>query len=277
MRCTWLPDVLRAAGLTVVETPGWRERGANGELEAIDGLFLHHTASSLSHSLALSLSIVTNGNAVAPGPIAQVMFWRDGTAHMIASGRANHAGRGGPYGGWLARDRANWRTIAFECVNNGVGEPWSADLVAAMEIGSAAVMRHLGYGAERCVMHSEWAPGRKIDPAGPNGGRIAYASGAVQQRAMIWSGDAFRARVRGWLSPPPVEVVPPSIEETDDVSIIITNAEQHPVYGAPGTGRFLLLESGKLRHITTLAELAARGDNVRGRWTNKELADAGIT
>jgi hypothetical protein len=149
MRVPWLADVLRAAGLTVVEQPGWRGRGANGQLEAVDGLVVHHTASSLSHSLSLSLSIVTNGNAVAPGPIAQVMFWRDGTAHMIADGRANHAGKGGPWGDWLPRDRANWRTIAFECVNNGVGGQWSPDLVAAMEIGSAAVMRHLGYGADR--------------------------------------------------------------------------------------------------------------------------------
>jgi hypothetical protein len=78
-----------------------------------------------------------------------------------------------------------------------------------------------------------------------------------------------------WPPLPPIETIPPT-EETDDMGIIITNAEPHPVYGAAGTGRFLLLESGKLRHITTLAELAARGDLVRARWTNAELSAAGI-
>ena len=287
MRCTWLPDVLRAAGLTVIETPGWRGRGATSEtrpssdFEALDGLVMHHTASSVKHDLALSLAIVTNGNSVAPGPIAQAMFWRDGVVYIIGDGRANHAGKGGPYGGWLPRDRANLRTIGFECVNNGVGELWSADLVASMEIAAAAVMRYLGLPAERTIMHSEWAPGRKIDPAGPNGGRIAYAPGPVNQRAMIWSGDAFRDRVRYWLTPPPIEVVPdpdPPTEESDeDMGIIITNAEQHPVYGPPGTGRFLLMESGKLRHIPYPEELYVRGDLVRAQWDNDALARHGIS
>jgi hypothetical protein len=279
MRATWLPEVLRAAGLTVIETPGWRGRGR--DLEAVAGLVMHHTASSVRSTLQTNLNVVTNGNGFAPGPIAQAMFWRDGVVYIIGDGRANHAGRGGPYGGWLPQDRANLRTLGFECVNNGVGEPWSAELVAAMEIGAAAVMRYLDLPAERTIMHSEWAPGRKIDPAGPNGGRIAYAPGPVNQRAMVWSGDAFRARVRDWLTPPPlppIETIPPT-EETDDdmASIIITNAEPHPVYGAAGTGRFLLLDDGRLRHITTISELAARGDLVRARWTNAELAAAGIS
>ena len=76
-------------------------------------------------------------------------------------------------------------------------------------------------------------------------------------------------------NPAPIISQPPT-EEADDVSIIVTNAEPHPVYGAPGTARFLLLDSGKLRHITTLNELAARGDVVRGRWTNAQLVEAGI-
>lgn len=214
MRCTWLPDVLRAAGLTVVETPGWRGRGR--DLDAIDGVVAHHTASPVNSTLATNLHVVTNGNAVAPGPIAQLMLWRDGVAYIIADGRANHAGKGGPWG-VLPTDGANRRTIGIECVNNGVGEPWSADLVASLEIATAAILRYCDLGADRALMHSEWAPGRKIDPAGPNGGRIAYDSGAVQQRAMIWSGDAFRARVRGWLEPPPLPPTIPPIEEDDDM------------------------------------------------------------
>ncbi len=92
-------------------------------------------------------------------------------------------------------------------------------------------------------------------------------------------------------SPPATVIVPePPTEENDDVpSIIITNAETHPVYGPPGTGRFLLLDNGSLRHIPTMNELRARhkggvvpeakdllARNDGTAWTNAEIARAGI-
>jgi hypothetical protein len=275
MRAPWLADVLRGAGLTVIEQPGWRGRGR--ELDSIEGVMWHHTASPTSSTLATNLHVVTNGNSIAPGPIANLLLWRDGTFHVIADGRCNHAGKG--FLPWIGTDRGNACLLSIEAVNNGVGEPWAEAMVEAYERATAAIVRHVGLGVERVVTHWEYATprGRKIDPAGPNGGRIAFVPGT-----QTWSPDSVRAAVRTWLTPPPpppVEIPdpqPPALEE-DDVSIIITNAEQHPVYGAPDTGRFLLLESGRLRHITTLAELNARGDKVRARWTNAELAAAGIS
>lgn len=231
---------------------------------------MHHTASSVKSTLQTNLDVVTNGNGQAPGPIAQALFWRDGTVHMIGDGRANHAGKGGPYGGWLPQDRANLRTLGFECVNNGVGEPWSADLVAAMEIAAAAVMRYLDLPAERTIMHSEWAPGRKIDPAGPNGGRIAYAPGTVNQRTMVWSGDAFRARVRDWLTPPPFPPIDPPVpptEETDDMAVL------HLI--TPTKGEWLWTPGGEPQPIKSVADgvaiLPALGNPQRVQVSDAQL------
>jgi hypothetical protein len=118
-------------------------------------------------------------------------------------------------------------------------------------------------------------------------GRLLRLRGHGEYVATACPGSGLRAQiVAGVFSPrwnvkppppPPVIVPEPPTEEADDVSIIITNAQTHPVYGAAGTGRFLLMDNGQLRHITTLAELAARGDVVRARWTNAELAAAGIS
>lgn len=208
MRALWLADVLRSVGLTVVEEPGWQTRGK--ELDAIEGVFAHHTASPVTSKLAVDLHVVTNGNGVAPGPIAQVLLERGtGVAHIIASGKANHAGAGGPWG-WLPVSPpgqlsvANARTIGIECVNNGIGEAWAPDLVAALEIGSAAILRRIGQDAGRLVTHHEWAPTRKPDPAGPTGGRIAPLP-----NSRTWDGNALRARVQGWLAPPhPLDPIP---------------------------------------------------------------------
>ena len=42
MRLTWLPAVLRAAGLDVYEMPGWRTRGRSSI--TVQGVVGHHTA-----------------------------------------------------------------------------------------------------------------------------------------------------------------------------------------------------------------------------------------
>jgi len=273
MRALWLADVLRGAGLEVVETAGWQTRGRDFAADPL-GIMAHHTASPTASTLATNLHVVTNGNSVAPGPIAQAMLWRDGVWYIIAAGRANHAGKGSLP--WLPGvDTGNQYLLSVEAVNNGVGELWAPPMIASYEIGTAAILRRLGLGAERATTHAEYAPTRKIDPAGPTGGRIATLPGRL-----TWDPNAWRAAVGQWLEPPPVEVVPdppaPPTPEDDDMPPIITNAEPHPVYGAPGTARFVLMESGRLRHITTLAELSARGNKPGIPWTNAELAAAGI-
>lgn len=220
MRVPWLADVLRGAGLTVVETNGWLGRGR--ELDAVEGVVMHHTASPRASSLQTNLYVVTNGNGVGPGPIAQCLIWRDGACYLVADGKANHAGAGGPWG-WLPLSppgqlsTANARTIGFECVNDGVGEPWPVAQVIAMELAASAVLRHIGQDESRCLMHSEWAPGRKIDPAGPNA-RVALKPGSL-----TWSGDSFRDRVASWLTPVAPPPPTPTPSEVTRMFIIVGN------------------------------------------------------
>lgn len=217
MRALWLADALRSAGLTVFEMSGWQTRGK--ELDAIEGVISHHTASPPTSGLAANLNVVMNGNGVAPGPIAQLLLDRNGTWYVIASGKANHAGAGGPWG-WLPLSppgqlsAANARTIGIEAINSGVGEPWAAEMVISYEIGCAALLKRIGVGVDRLLTHHEWAPSRKIDPAGPTGGRVA-----TLPRSQTWDGNAWRALVAGWMQPPapPMPPAPPIHTEDDDM------------------------------------------------------------
>jgi hypothetical protein len=88
-----LPDAMRADGLTVVEEPGWLGRGHDGiaRIEP-DGVLLHHTA---DHAGVGSVFDPTfDHRPTVPQPRANVWQSVHGTFHLVASGRAFHAGRG---------------------------------------------------------------------------------------------------------------------------------------------------------------------------------------
>lgn len=165
-RLLWLADVLRAAGLRVVELDGWQTRGAAG-ITPLGQLF-HHTASRRGAN-APSLRVVTVGRSDLRGPLCNLLVARDGTIYVVAAGRANHAG----YGDWPWTpgeqvEGGNDDSIGWECENDGVGEPWPDAQLDAIERGMAAICRHLGHRADRVRAHREFArpKGRKIDPTG---------------------------------------------------------------------------------------------------------------
>lgn len=205
LRVPWLADVLRAAGLPVVEQAGWKELRPTynllsmaGAPKELAGIVAHHTASPTRTTLATNLQVVTYGNGVAPGPIAQLMLWRDGTYYCIAAGKANHAGAGGPYDSWLPAGTGNDRMLGIEACNDGIGEPWAPVMVESYARGVAAILDHLGLDSSRTITHHEWAPTRKIDPAGPTSGMVA-----TLPKSSTWDGDAWRALVRDRFPKPP--------------------------------------------------------------------------
>ena len=164
---TWLAEALRSAGLQVVERPGWKSRG-RGELGKVRGVVVHHTASNPRGGNAPALSLVENGRGPPkplPGPLSQLLLSRDGTFYVIAAGRTNHAGRG--Y--WQGVSDGNGQLIGIEAENDGIGEPWPAAQLEALEAGVAAILEHIGADAVMAVGHKEWAlpKGRKIDPSFP--------------------------------------------------------------------------------------------------------------
>lgn len=157
-RALWLADALRAEGVTVVEEPGWRDRG--NPTFSPKGVICHHTAGP-ARGDAPSLGTCINGRPGLPGPLCQIVLARSGTAHVIASGRANHAGAGG----WRGLT-GNTSVFGIEAENTGLGEPWPQVQYDAYVRVVAALCRRGGIPTGMVCAHREWAPGRKVDPAG---------------------------------------------------------------------------------------------------------------
>lgn len=190
MRLLWLADVLRSEGLTVFEAAGWQTRGVEFS-HAIDGVVGHHTASNRKSGNFPSFSIVITGRPDLKGPLCELLLGRDGSWYVIASGIANHAGKGA----WKGTALGNGSTIGIEAENDGIGEPWSQKMLDSYVRGVAALLRHLALDPLRFCSHYEWAlpQGRKIDPAGPwIGGGDWYSGGRPR---LSWSARDFRARV----------------------------------------------------------------------------------
>ncbi len=159
---TWLPDVLRAAGLTVVEEPDWRTRG-HGDVGTIQGVLCHHTAGPLTGN-APSLGVVINGRPDLAGPLSQLVLGRDGTFFIVAAGEAWHAG----IGRWQGITAGNTHMIGIEAENTGLpNDPWPAVQMDAYRRGVAAILKHIHAASIMCAGHKEFAlpKGRKSDPS----------------------------------------------------------------------------------------------------------------
>lgn len=165
----WLPAVLRGAGLTVREEPGWQNRG-RGEMGNVMGVICHHTGGQRRGNIP-SLNVLINGRAAAPGvsrlrgPLSQLGLARDGTWHVIAAGRCNHAGEGI----WQRLTNGNSNFIGIEAENTGGANdfPWPEVQMESYRRGVAAILKHIGRGPEFCAGHKEYAlpAGRKKDPS----------------------------------------------------------------------------------------------------------------
>lgn len=161
-RLTWLPDVLRGAGLKVSLVPGWESRGQDG-LGRILGVICHYTATPDVHRNMPTLDLLQRGREDLPGPLCQLGLGRDGTYYIVASGRANHAGRGE----WNGITTGNTNFIGIEAENSGrADDPWPAVQLDAYHRGVAAILREVGRTAASCCGHREYAlpSGRKSDP-----------------------------------------------------------------------------------------------------------------
>lgn len=165
----WLPDVLKNAGLKVSLVDGWEDRG-RGDAGRIFGVICHHTVGPRSGNMPSLRTLIegraaSNGRPALPGPLAQLGLGRDGTYYVIAAGRCNHAGTGI----WNGMTNANANFIGIEAENTGVSNdfPWPEVQMDAYHRGVAAILTHIGRGADFCAGHKEYAlpRGRKPDPS----------------------------------------------------------------------------------------------------------------
>ena len=154
MRMTWLPDMLRAEGLTVVEHDGWRSRG--GDMLRAFGVVAHHTVTPARMSDQAVCDLLIKGHPGLRGPLAQLGLDRSGRYHVISDGRCHHNG----YGLW------GNESVGIEAFNDGRGETWPKAQLAAFDVGAAAILRRLRLPSDRLLGHRETDPKRKVDPVG---------------------------------------------------------------------------------------------------------------
>ncbi|SFD98911.1 N-acetylmuramoyl-L-alanine amidase [Chitinophaga sp. CF118] len=159
---TWLPDILKKAGLKVAQVDGWEERGVS-EMGTVLGILCHHTATQKPGNMP-SLNTLINGRTGLKGPLAQLGLGRDGTFYIVAAGKCNHAG----VGIWQGISNGNTHFIGIEAENTGLADdfPWPEVQLDAYYRGVAAILKHIGKDASFCAGHKEYAlpKGRKPDP-----------------------------------------------------------------------------------------------------------------
>jgi N-acetylmuramoyl-L-alanine amidase len=249
----WLADVLRDAGLEIVETAGWQQRGR--ALTPM-GIVVHHTASNPGSDPDGDLAYINVSGPLVPE--YNVYVSRSGVAYVCAAGACNHAGVGGPYNttsGMIPADSANSRTFAVVGANNGIGEQWPARQQDVLVETCAAICRQAGLKSTDVFAHWEWTT-RKIDPAGNS----LYAAGGAK-----WDMNRFRADVISVGTAPPVT----PLEDTVPYLIIL------PADGA--TEGFACYQSGNVRRVggfelTNLTLAYKIGTLVDSAWATKLAA-----
>lgn len=165
-----LPDVLRKAGLRVVEVPGWREFSrpeSTGGFDPVGNLW-HHTGAkdtnplSIEDDMAYAKWLAQIGRSDLPAPLCQLSVGRDGTIYVCAAGRGNHAGTAKASGPVPAGD-GNALYIGWECQNTGT-EGWTGEQYEAMVKGAAATSTAYGWTAAANRAHKETSVTGKWDP-----------------------------------------------------------------------------------------------------------------
>lgn len=179
----WLADALRAEGCKVQEYDGWKSRGRPSSTGSFDptALLLHHTGTKTSDTNPCpTLSTCVHGRSDLPGPLCQVLIGYDGTCHVIAAGRANHAGECNGNGPTSQGD-GNAQMIGFELDYSGSQAVSDAQADATAR-ASTAVLRHLVRDASYCRGHKETSTTGKWDPGRHGSSDPAYDMSEVRQR-----------------------------------------------------------------------------------------------
>jgi hypothetical protein len=162
---TWLAEVLRAAGCKVIEEDGWKTRGRDGSFTP-KAIMLHHDASPAGET-SNGVDVIRDGRPGLAGPLSQLWLAYDGTWHVVAAGRANHAGEGGPWG-VISADDGNGDAIGIE-TDHTTDEKWTDPQRSEGLRGVHAIAQRLGITTraeiDRAITaHKEYAPDRKVDP-----------------------------------------------------------------------------------------------------------------
>lgn len=181
---TWLPDVLRAAGLKCDIYSGAMDRG-HGDFGTIWGVVCHHTGASGSPGPGAI------ANHPELGLASQLHLDRSGRFTLCGVGVAWHAGSGSWPG--IQTNNANQVTIGIEAENNGT-EGWSTAQYNSYVTGVAAILNRLGQPSSHAIGHKEWAAVQgKWDPGGIN--MTTFRADVAKKQAALKNGTAVVNRI----------------------------------------------------------------------------------
>jgi hypothetical protein len=191
-----LGDVLRGAGLIVIEWSGWqtRARASGGYSEGRPWCVMwHHTASTADPADDAAYCAYGDPDA----PICNLLVDRTGTVWLIAAGATNTNGKGYALTfsrGTVPDDAMNTYAVGVEICNSGVGERYPAAQIDAAFQASLAICAAYGLAPTDVAQHHDWAPDRKIDPARADAVQGGWAPHAVNTSGS-WSLLDLRAEL----------------------------------------------------------------------------------
>jgi N-acetyl-anhydromuramyl-L-alanine amidase AmpD len=184
-----LVDRFRAAGLTVVEMPGWESRGETDGPFSCDGILLHHDAMGLHNNNVPEYMSQNGVNG------SQLWIKYTGEVFILAAGRKWHAGLGGPWRS-VPQDGGNSHLIGIE-TDHIPGQPWYAAMVVAIFAVSRCCVQEYGVDVQQwCCGHREYAPTRKEDPDNFDLDAWRTAIDAPQRIPLDWFDSATASEVR---------------------------------------------------------------------------------
>lgn len=265
-RLTDLADVLRGAGLSVMEIKGWQDRSRQGDTSwYVDGrpthVMVHHTASPASahntvdkeHAEARFCALYHSVK-----PVANLYLGPSGTWYVLAAGPTNTNGVGlDTWGGGVPKDSMNSWAVSIEAGNDGVGEPYPQVMQDSYVTGCAALCKAYGIPAHHVRGHLEYAPTRKIDPAGPS----LWMSPTDGSKR--WNMNAFRGSVVEALNPPPLPPLNPNPSEGEEMITGLWKGPNDPgVYAVCSNGTKIWCYPGTVDEHQALLRLNGRSDAI---------------
>ena len=191
---TDLAEVCRLTGYPVIELDGWesRARGSGGYgTGKPDHVMCHHTASPPSADGWGDANYCTFADDDAP--LANIVLSRVPELFICAAGATNTNGSGDcPH---LAPDTMNSSAVGVEACNDGLGEAWPEGQQSCYVRLVTELCYAYNIPVAHVESHAQYAPSRKVDPAGPS--RWADVG--------TWNMDLFRADLTAGPIPAPPE------------------------------------------------------------------------
>lgn len=243
-----LADVLRNANQQVEELPAWKTTSRTNDAAVYKSgtpnhIMYHHTATGTgAHNPHSNCRREANSLQLAEPnePTCNLGLCPHGVWFVIAAGPTNTNGIGidtwHPVGdpNRVPNDSMNSYAIGIELMNNGIGEPYPVGMQDALLRGAVALHRHYRIGVYEARAHFEWAPTRKIDPAGPS----RWIN--VEDKYQRWNMGKFRFDIQtelNKLNVPPLKPFPKGKEMLSGIFDCSYNG---------GSGiKFLVYTSGK--------------------------------